>query len=400
MEYIKFPKRAIVHMDLDSFFVSVERFKNPDLNGKPVIVGYDGQRGVVTSCSYETRKFGVHSAMPMMTAKKLCPQAIIVPGSMEDYGKHSKAVTEIIADRVPTFEKSSIDEFYIDLTGMDKYIGAHRCASELRQTIIKETGLPISFGMSVNKMVAKVATNEAKPNGEKVIRPGTELDFLAPMPIKNIPMAGKKTVEFLEGMNIKTVADLRAMNKNEINQWLGKNGLALWRKAHAVDDSPVVPYSAAKSISTETTFHEDVFDTKKLESVIIAMCEKLAQRLRGYGQMAGVVAVKIRYSDFKTVSKQASISPTSYEHAMIPVVKELFAKLYDNRQRVRLIGVRLGNLSGGDYQGDMFNDSEEMNQLYSAVDDLKNKYGSAKVIRAAGMDYHRREEYVNPFSKE
>lgn len=391
--------RAILHMDLDSFFVSVEVLRDSRLKGKPLIVGGKGNRGVVTSCSYEARYFGVHSAMPVKLALQLCPDALVISGDMEAYSYYSRCVTDVIADRAPLFEKSSIDEFYLDLTGMDRFFGTWKWSTELRTAIMHETGLPISLGLSVNKMVSKVATGEAKPNGQLEIPEGTEKDFLAPMSIGKIPMIGEKTFRFLRGMGIDTVATLREMPRTLLEQLLGKHGIMLWKKANAIDHSPVVPSVDAKSISTERTFQMDTTDVEWLHSMLVTMVEKLAFKLREQHKLAGCIAVKIRYSSFDTFTKQVQIAYTSSDQVLLEQVKTLFEKLYDRRLRIRLIGVRLSDLVQGNYQIDLFEDTQQSIKLYQAIDKMRSRFGADKLHRAVGLGMVSSKPDVNPFAK-
>lgn len=388
--------RSIVHMDLDSFFVSVERLYDSRLNGKPILIGGSGDRGVVASCSYEARKFGIHSAMPMRTARQLCPEALIIRGDFEKYSQKSHEITEIIREDVPLFEKSSIDEFYIDYTGMDRFFGCFKMAKELREKILKESGLPISLGLSENKTVSKVATGEAKPNNYKEVIRGTEKPFLAPLSVRKIPMIGEKTSLTLYNMGVKTVKTLQIMPSELLEATFGKNGLSIWEKANGIDRSPVVPYSEAKSISSENTFEQDTIDVKMLEANLIAMTEQLAGKLRQKQQLTACVTVKIRYSDFDTHTVQQRIPYTSADHTLIKTVKELFKKLYTRRLLIRLIGVRFSNLVHGNYQINLFEDTEEQIRLYQALDKINVKYGDKTVCRAIGMQVGRRR--FNPFN--
>ncbi|HCH45081.1 MULTISPECIES: DNA polymerase IV [unclassified Algoriphagus] len=389
-------KRSIAHMDLDTFFVSVERLFDSRLNGKPILIGGSSDRGVVASCSYEARRFGVHSAMPMRTARQLCPEAIIVKGDFEKYSQKSHEVTEIIKESVPLFEKSSIDEFYIDLTGMDRFFGCFKLAHELRQRIIKESGLNISMGLSENKTVSKVATGEAKPNNEKQVPNGEEKPFLAPLSVRKIPMIGEKTSQTLYNMGVKKVLTLQQMPSQLLEATFGKNGKMIWEKANGIDRNPVIPYSEAKSVSSENTFEEDTIDVKMLEATLVAMTEQLATKLRQKGQLTACVSVKIRYSDFETHTMQQRIPYTSADHSILPVVKELFKKLYSRRLLIRLIGVRFSNLVYGNYQIKLFEDSQEQINLYQALDKLNVKYGDKTVCRAVAMGVGRRWFY--PFN--
>ena len=383
-------ERNIIHLDLDAFFVAVECKNNPRLAGKPLIIGGSSRRGVVAACSYETRRFGVHSAMPMYLALQLCPDAKVISGDMESYSKNSHEVTEIIAESSPLFEKSSVDEFYIDASGMDKYFGAFKWAVELRKKIMKESGLPISLGMSVNKLVSKVTTNEFKPNAEKQIPPGTEKDFLAPLSVDKIPMIGKQTSSFLYDMGVRTVETLREMPLKFLVSAFGKNGISLWNKAHGIDESPVVSYSEQKSISTECTFEEDTIDVKRLKSILITMVEKVAFQLRDQNKLACCVTVKIRYSNFDTETKQIHIPYTSSDHVLLRTVTELFTKLYSRRMLIRLVGVRLSGLVHGNHQISLFDDTAESILLYEAIDRIKHKHGSEKLIRATTLGVNRR----------
>lgn len=383
-------ERNIIHFDLDAFFVAVECQRNPKLKGKPLIIGGSSRRGVVAACSYETRKFGVHSAMPMYLALQLCPDATVISGDVEAYCKESHVVTDIIAETAPMFEKASIDEFYIDATGMDRYFGAFKWAVELRKKIIKNSGLPISLGMSVNKLVSKVATGEFKPNAEKHILPGDEKDFLAPLSVEKIPMIGKQTSSFLYDMGVRTVSTLRNMPLKFLTSAFGKNGISIWNKAHGIDDSAVVPYVEQKSISTECTFGEDTIDVKRLKSILIAMVEKVAFQLRDQKKLASCVTVKIRYSNFDTETKQIQVPYTSSDHILLNVVTQLFDKLYDRRMLIRLVGVRLSGLVHGNHQISLFDDTAETLNLYEAIDRIKHKHGSEKLIRATTMEVNKR----------
>ncbi len=371
------------HFDLDSFFVSVEILNNLSLKGKPVIVG-GAERGVVAACSYEARKFGVHSAMPSSQAKRLCPQAIFVKGNYAEYSRYSRWVTEIIASRAPLFEKASVDEFYLDLTGMDKYFDALQWTIDLRQLIINDTGLPISFGLANNKMVAKMATNEAKPNGFLQVPFGKEKEFLAPLDVNKIPGVGEQTEQVLKHMGINIIADIHKNTPDELEKKLGKWGIDLWNKAQGIHTSKVVPYHEAKSISTENTFDENVLDMKFLMSEVVRMTERIAYELRQEGKVAGCIAVKIRYPDFQTTSRQTTIPYTAAEDEMIPVVKDLFHKLYKKGTPVRLLGVRLSELTNNAVQTNLFSDKEKKTDLYKAIDDVKNRFGKSSVLRAAG----------------
>ena len=386
----------ILHMDLDTFFVSVERLRDNRLNGRPILIGGSSDRGVVAACSYEARKFGIHSAMPMKLATQLCPEAVVIKGSHVDYTKFSMEVSEIIKENVPVFEKTSIDEFYADLTGMDRFFGCFRMASELREKVIKDTKLPISFGLSINKTVSKVATGEAKPNNKIWIETGKERSFLAPLSVQKIPMIGDKTYQTLRGLGVRKVHTLQEMPKDMLVQIFGKNGGVMWEKANGIDHSPVIPYSDRKSISTEQTFDKDTTDITKLKTIILAMTEHLAFQLRDENKLTACVAVKIRYSDFNTYTQQIRIPYTSGDHILIPKVAELFDKLYDKRLLVRLVGVRFSSLVHGNYQINLFEDTGEMINLDQAMDHIRQKHGDRSLVRAKGLGVSAMRTF-NPF---
>jgi DNA polymerase-4 len=375
------PQRIIAHFDLDAFFVSVECLNDPSLKGKPLIVG-GRERGVVAACSYEARKYGIHSAMPMKTALRLCPHATIVKGSRGEYSRYSRWVTEIIAAKAPLFEKASIDEFYLDLTGMDKYFNPYQWTIDLRQEIIDKTGLPISFGLAGNKMVAKIATDEAKPNGYLYIAFGREKEFLAPLKVNKIPGVGAHTYQSLRDLGIDTIEQVAAYPIELLEKVLGKYGGELWHKAHGIHLGEVVPYHEAKSISTESTFEEFVTDTDWLLAQLVGMTEKVAYELRQDNKMAGCIAVKIRYPDFETTSRQTAIAYTFYDDELIPKAKDLFHKLYRKGQPVRLLGVRLSELTDEAVQTNLFSNVEKKTELYKAIDDVKNRFGSNSLTKA------------------
>ena len=391
--------RNIIHMDLDTFFVSCERRMDSKLNGLPVLIGGTSDRGVVAACSYEARAFGIHSAMPMRLARQLCPEAIIVRGNSGIYSKFSNEVTDIIKESVPLYEKTSVDEFYIDLTGMDKFFGSFKLGSEIRDRIMKETGLPISFGLSENKTVSKIATGEAKPNNKLKIDKGFEKPFLAPLSVRKIPMVGEVTYRSLCDLGIKQIKTIQEMPMEMMGKVFGKNGQTIWRKANGIDNSPVVQYTERKSISTERTFDRDTTDIKKLESIIIAMAENLVYQLRRGHKLTACVTFKIRYTDFQTYTQQRRIPYSAADHKIIPVVMALYKNLYQRRQLVRLVGVRFSHLVEGGQQIDLFDDNENIINLYQAMDKMREKYGDRAVIKAAGMGAKSISRW-NPFTGE
>lgn len=378
--------RSIVHMDLDTFFVSCERLLDSRLNHKPILIGGTSDRGVVASCSYEARKFGIHSAMPMRMAKQRCPEAIVIKGNSSTYTKYSRLVTEIINEASPLYEKSSIDEFYIDFTGMDRFHGVLKYSSELRQRILRETGLPISFGLSENKTVSKIATGEAKPDNQMQISYGNEKNFLSPLSVRKIPMVGLKTYQSLCSLGIKTIQPLQEMPLDMMERIMGKNGIAIWKKANGIDLTPVIQHNERKSISTERTFNRDTIDVVKLKGILSAMAENLAYQLRRGDKLSGCVTVKVRYSDFQTQTLQKKIPYTAADHELIPMVLELFERVFNRRLLVRLIGVRYSALVSGNYQLGLFGDTVDYPSLYNALDRIRLKYGDRSVIKAIGME--------------
>ncbi|GAB3414566.1 DNA polymerase IV [Niabella aquatica] len=376
------PLSYIAHFDLDSFFVSVELLLRPELKGKPVIVGGSVNRGVVSTCSYEARKFGVHSAMPMKTAIKLCPQAIILKGNYHEYRYYSKKVTDLIASKVPLFQKASIDEFYCDLTGMDRYFDVSSYTRQLRELIIKETGLPISCGLSSAKFISKMATNEAKPNGFLAIPHGKEKDFLWPLGIEKINGIGKQTEPRLRAIGLHTIKDIANTPVEILETRLGKWGRDLWRKANGIGSAELETEWNQKSMSHETTFHENQTNVDFLHAQLVKLAEQNAYGLRQDEKLTGCLTVKIRYADFETTSKQETIPYTSLDDELIEKAKEIFDKFYQQGRPVRLIGVRFSQLTNSGMQMNLFNSQDTRLNLYKAVDDIKNRFGDKTVTKA------------------
>ncbi|MDV3539970.1 DNA polymerase IV [Elizabethkingia anophelis] len=377
-------ERAIVHMDLDTFFVSCERLKNAELIGKPVIIG-GGERGVVASCSYETRYFGVRSAMPIKMALRLCPEARVIKGDMEHYSNMSHTVTQIIQEKVPVLEKASIDEFYLDLSGMDKFFGCFKWTNEIAQSVTDHTGLPISFALSTNKTVSKIGTGESKPTGRFEIKQQDIKPFLNPLSVKKIPMIGPETFQLFSRLGIRTIETLSKMPIDVLQQLVGKNGSVLWNKAHGIDETPVIPYSERKSISTENTFNADTIDIQGIQNILTAMVEKLCYQLRTEKWLVSVVVVKIRYSNFDTETKQCRVPYTSVDHSLMKYVMELFKKVYTRRMRIRLIGIKFTGLVHGSHQMNLFEDTEELISLYQTMDKIKNRFGALSIGKASGL---------------
>ena len=376
------PQRTIAHFDLDSFFVSVEIINDPSLKGKPVIVG-GSDRGVVAACSYEARKFGIRSGMPSSKAKQLCPHALFLKGHRSDYSKYSRWVTQIIAAKAPLFEKASIDEFYLDLTGMEKFFNPLQWTIDLRQQIMEETKLPISFGLASNKMMAKMATNQAKPNGYLQVPFGREKEFLSPMPVGNIPGVGEQTELVLKSIGINTIQQVSEAGIGILEEKFDKWGIDLWHKSQGIHHGIVTPYHEAKSISSENTFDENKTDMVFIKKELVRLTEKICFELRQDGKVAGCVAVKIRYPDFETTSRQTTIPYTNADDEIISVVKALFQKLYKKGEPVRLIGVKLSELTNEAVQTNLFSDAERKIDLYKAIDEVKNRFGKGFVKRAS-----------------
>ncbi|MCB0556587.1 MAG: DNA polymerase IV [Phaeodactylibacter sp.] len=376
-------ERAVLHLDLDAFFVSVEQLRNSQLRGKPLIIGGASARGVVASCSYEARAYGVHSAMPIKMALKLCPDAIVLRGDMEAYSRQSALITEVIASEAPLFEKASIDEFYIDLTGMDRHFGCWSWAQQLRQKVIRETGLPLSAGLAVNKLVSKVGAGVVKPNGEQLVEAGAEKAFLAPLSVRQLPSVGPATYRKLSLMGVRTVQVLSQIPPLLLQREFGQPGLHLWKKANAIDDSPVEPYADKQSLSTERTFQKDTIDMQFLHDQLTGMVVKLAYELRQSQKLTSCIAIKLRYTDFNTYTKQRHIPYTASDQLLLQHAHELFERLYERRQLVRLVGVQCSGLVQGRPQLSLFEASEAENELAQALDRIRNRFGKNAVVRAA-----------------
>jgi DNA polymerase-4 len=378
--------KQIIHIDQDAFFVSVELLKNSSLVGKPVIIGGTSDRGVVASCSYEARKFGIHSAMPSRMARQLCPHAIFIRGNMDEYSKYSHMVTNILQEKVPVLEKASIDEHYIDMTGMDRFHGCMKFAHELRLQVMKETGLPLSFGLSVNKTVSKIATNECKPNGERQVPLDEVQPFLNPLSIKKIPGLGQATYIKLSEMGVRFIYTLSQIPQEQLFKVLGNNGTSLWQKAHGIDHSPVLPYREQKSIGTQSTFETDSIDTHTIKQLITSMVTDLCFQLRAQRKLTACITITIRYSNFETHTQQAKIPYTTLDSFLIGKAKELFDKLYNRRMLLRLVGVKLSQLVSGHEQINLYSASEEQYKLYQAMDRIRNRFGDKAVKLASTIN--------------
>ena len=379
-------QRSIIHMDQDAFFVAVEVRKDPRLAGKPVIIGSASDRGVVASCSYEARTYGIHSAMPSRMAKMLCPHGIWIRGNMDEYSKASHEITDILRERVPVLEKASIDEHYIDMTGMDRFHGTRKYAHELKQKVISETALPISFGLSVNKTVSKMATNECKPNGELNVERTEVQPFLNPLSIRKIPGLGEKTFVKLSDMGIKRIHTLTRIHPDYMISILGKNGLVLLQKAKGIDLTPVIPYQEQKSISSQATFKADSIDIESINNLLASMVMDLAFELRQKRKLTACITLTIRYSTFEDVTKQSTIPYTSLDSILIRKAKEMFKQLYQKRVLIRLVGVRLSNLVNGFEQIDLYSQSQEQYSLCQSLDKIRRRFGPDSIKLASSLD--------------
>lgn len=377
--------RAILHLDLDAFYVSVELLRHPELRGKPVIIGGSSERGVVSSCSYEARRFGVRSAMPVRAALQCCPEATVLRGDMEAYAKHSKIVTRMIAESAPLFEKASIDEFYVDLSGMDKYFGCWKWSQELRRRIMSETGLPLTMALSVNKTVSKIGAGEAKPNGELLIPAGTERDFLAPLPVGKMPSIGKETERKLAQLGIRSIGQLAAMPPALLERDFGKHGFYIWKRAQGEDDSPVSPWHEQKSLSTERTFHADIGDAQQLRDRLTDLVTRLAFELRQDKKLTACVAVKVRYPDFSTFTRQNKVPLTASDSILMKAAQEIFGQLYDHRRPLRLLGVRFSDLASGNEQTSLFDDTAREADLLQQLDKIRARFGAGAVVRGVNV---------------
>lgn len=382
-------KRWIAHLDMDSFFVSVERLLDPSLNGRPVVVGGDPDgRGVVASASYEARRYGIHSAMPSRRARQLCPDLVFLRGHHHLYSEYHDRVRAILERTVPVIEAASIDEFYLDLTGCALLHGPILpLVRRVRRSIGSELGLPASVGLGGNRLVAKVASGMAKPSGVLWVPQGTEADFLAPLPVRKLPGVGPVTESELLGLGIRRVGHLASFPERVLAGALGKWGTALSRKSRGVSDSPVGEGGPRKSVGHETTFREDTADPVFLEAVLCRLVEKAAWRLRAKGFRAGGVTLKMRYTDFRTITRSSVIVPTDRDGDLLRALRKIFAATFSRRVRVRLLGVSLDRLTGAEEQLDLF-DAESRRRrglLFPAVDGLREKFGFDILSLGSGL---------------
>jgi DNA polymerase-4 len=375
---------SILHVDMDAFFVSVELLSRPELRGKPVVVGgRPDQRGVVSAASYEARKYGIHSAMPLRTAGRLCPHAVFLDGHHEQYGEWSDRVASILAKFSPIVEMVSIDEAYLDLAGTERLHGPpFASADKLLRTITKETELPCSGGLATTRLVAKVASDQAKPRGLVWVAPGMESRFLAPLPIRKIPGIGEVTERALRALAIETVEQLAAHSQEKLESIFGQWGTVLFRKARGGDAYEFLIDAEPKSISHNHTFGEDTEDVALMESLLSHLSQKACKRLREAGLSSRTLTLTIRYAGFQTYTRSKTLpEPARLDAVVFAVFLELFREHRDPKRKVRLLGIALSGLSHGAEQLDLLEAErrEKLKKLTEATDHLRDKFGFGSV---------------------
>ncbi len=374
---------TIFHLDLDSFFVSVERILDPSLKGKPVIVGANPEygRGVVAACSYEAREYGLHSAMPIKQAYRLCPNGIYLHGHHQEYSRFSKAVKKILEQYAPQLEQASIDEFYMDFTGTRRLYGSmFAFAKKIQYEVENMLSLPCSIGIGSNKTIAKICSDYAKPKGVTYVLPGMEKDFLSPLPVETIPGIGKVTKQKLNEKGFYLIGDITKVNEDYLAAAFGKYGLDIWRKAHGKGKEYLNSPSKQKSISKERTFGADVLDVGKMEDTLFKLTGEVCQILRDRNWQAATVSLKLRYSDFVTITRDKTIKPTDDDKIIFDTVNNLFRKSYTRRVSIRLIGIRLTKFSEFAEQEILFEDKETIRKkMFRAITNIRNKYGFSSI---------------------
>jgi DNA polymerase-4 len=399
--------RTIFHLDMDAFFVSVEELFDPSLKGKPVVVGgRPDERGVVAAASYAARKFGVHSALPLRTAYKLCPQAIFVDGHPARYREYSEKVFSVLKRFSPQIEMASIDEAYLDMTGTDRLLGPPlRAAHSLHNTVKSETQLNCSIGIATSRLVAKVASDQAKPNGVLMVLPGQDARFLAPLEARKIPGVGKVMQKNLPDIGIRTVGDLAKLDDAFLEERFGKWGLALAGKSRGEDaggwfDDEIGESGGPKSISHEHTFSEDTADVSALESTLARLCEMVGRRLREHALHAHTLQLKLRYSDFSTITRAYSLTgATQLDTEMLDIIRALFRENWKRGAKVRLLGVHASSFEEQEGQLDLLDGGrhQKWQQALSAADRLRDKYGNGAVSLGSAMRGSFRERtHENP----
>ena len=371
--------RTIFHLDLDAFFVSVERIIDPSLEGKPVIVGANPEygRGVVAACSYEAREYGLHSAMPIRQAYRLCPNGIYLHGHHGEYSRFSKAVKYILEQYAPMLEQASIDEFYMDFTGCRHIYGSlFAFAQKLQKEVWDRLSLPCSIGIASNKTVAKIASDCMKPKGITYVLPGMEKEFLSPMPVETIPGVGKVTLESLHSKGFYTIGDITKLSEDYFTAAFGKWGIDLWRKAHGEGSEYLSPPQDRKSISKERTYGEDVTDKKKIEGTLFKLTGEVCQMLRDRNWQTSTISIKLRYSDFVTITRAKTVKPTDDDKTVFETALKLFRNSYTRRVSVRLIGIHITNFCEYGEQEVLFADKEVLREkMLRAVTKIRDKYG-------------------------
>ena len=391
--------RTIFHLDLDAFFVSVERILDPSLEGKPVIVGADPEkgRGVVAACSYEAREYGLHSAMPIRQAYKLCPHGIYVHGSHGEYTRYSRAVRYILEQYAPQLEQASVDEFYMDFTGCRHLYGSmFAFASRIQKEIYHKLGLPCSIGIGSNKTVAKIGSDCMKPKGITYIIPGMEKEFLAPMPAETIPGVGKATLPELHSKGFYTIGDIANASEEYFGAAFGKGGIDLWHKANGEGTEYLNPPEMQKSISCERTYHIDVLDDVLMEDTLHKLTGNVCQQVRDNNWQVRKVSLKLRYSDFVTLTRDRTIKPTDDDKVVFKHILDLFKKAYTRRVAIRLLGVKVSKFNEYFEQELLFDEEENMRKrMLRAVTKIRDKFGF-ETIQFGRMD-KKSSRMANPF---
>ena len=383
--------RKILHVDMDAFFVSVEELQNPSLQGKPVVVGGNPEgRGVVAAASYAARKYGVHSALPLRTAKKLCPQALFLPARHELYSEYSQRLHRMFSDFSPLVEMVSVDEAYLDLTGCERLYGSGlRAADQLIRHVREETGLPCSIGAATSKLVSKIASTQAKPQGLLTILPGYEKQFLRPLPIRALPGVGKVTEPELHALGIRTIGDLQKWKRNTLISRFGKFGEWLAVKAEGRDTGAYEYSETPKSISHETTFDEDVADIETLERTLSYLAQRVARRLRDHGLFTRTVGMKLRYANFETLTRSRTLPrATNLDSILFETAWELFEAARSMKSKIRLLGVHAGQLTGHPRQMNLIEGhrEEKLERALDAADRLRDRYGFESVQMARSIN--------------
>lgn len=385
---IRAPARSIIHIDLDAFFASVEEIENPALESLPLIVGgAPGERGVVASCSYAARKYGVRSAMPMAMALRLCPQAVVTPPQHGVYSRYSRRVMAVLVEFAPVIEQMSIDEAFLDVSGCEHLHGsAEAMARRIQERIADDIGLPCSLGVAANKTVAKIATESGKPRGLVVVPAGAEAEFLAPFNVEAIPGVGKKTAERLRYMGIRAVRDLARAPLVRLREEFGVHGDGLYRLARGIDDSPVVSEHETKSISQERTFASDTTDAAQIQRCLLACAQRVASELRGQELMARTVTLKLRFEGYETISRGLTLSLASdVDDVLFNAGLALLQRAWSGRRKIRLVGLRASNLvSEVAYQLQLFEDvSDKQARIAGTIDEIRARFGKDAIVRAS-----------------